>query len=591
MAADVRVYEISTSSVSNLNNREFCFETSNDTDLGWKMAGGKNQDGDVMLFLAKDRPAQVTTLTVSGSVSISAGSITIDTLSLSTASSYQVMYGDFQQSSTFFWKNSKLKIGATSDPEYKVDIESSSQDQMRLINNNTDSNPATLVLEKNSDTPVDDDEIGRIKATGNDDDLSVQGYVDYSDITFIASDVSSDNPNGQTVFYNMVAGTRTESIRLNANGDNEITVKNAASLKNNLNIKATLNYTIGRPRVLDLTSTDADLKGFAGGFTDGRYIYLVPESNGDYFGKVAKIDIHDFATVSVLDLTSTNAELKGFTGGFTDGKYGYFIPSRSTQGKVGRVDLSDFATVSMLDLTSTDADLKGFFGGFTWGNYGYLMPYYNGQYFGKIARIHLDDFATVSVLDLTSTDADLKGFFGGFTDGVYGYCVPNDNGSWFGKFTRFKLEDFSSVDTIDLTLRNSELKGFRGGFTDGRYAYLVPATYGKFTRIDLTDFNTVDYIDLTDTNAGLKGFIGGFTDGKWAYMVPFGASEPSGLFCRINLNDFSTIETFDISEISSNYKGYRGGIFDGRYSYFIPAFHASYHGNLIRFQSQFGGNL
>ena len=41
--------------------------------------------------------------------------------------------------------------------------------------------------------------------------------------------------------------------------------------------------------VLDLTTTDPDLKGFFGGFTDGAYAYFVPESNGDIFGKVARV--------------------------------------------------------------------------------------------------------------------------------------------------------------------------------------------------------------------------------------------------------------------------------------------------------------
>jgi len=88
-----------------------------------------------------------------------------------------------------------------------------------------------------------------------------------------------------------------------------------------------LYYPLGRPWILDLTTIDADLKGFAGGFTDGRYGYFVPWNNGTYFGKVVRIDLNDFSTVSVLDLTTTDADLKGFFGGFTDGRYGYFVPS------------------------------------------------------------------------------------------------------------------------------------------------------------------------------------------------------------------------------------------------------------------------
>ncbi len=92
-----------------------------------------------------------------------------------------------------------------------------------------------------------------------------------------------------------------------------------------------------------------------------------------------------------LNLESTDADLKGFFGGFTDGRYGYFVPynNGAYHGKIARVDLSNFSTVSVLDLTSTDADLKGFFGGFTDGRYGYFVPNHNGAYFGKIARIEM----------------------------------------------------------------------------------------------------------------------------------------------------------------------------------------------------------
>ena len=47
---------------------------------------------------------------------------------------------------------------------------------------------------------------------------------------------------------------------------------------------------------VNLASLDADLKGFFGGFTDGRYGYFVPNYNGAYFGKVARINISPLNT-------------------------------------------------------------------------------------------------------------------------------------------------------------------------------------------------------------------------------------------------------------------------------------------------------
>ena len=46
--------------------------------------------------------------------------------------------------------------------------------------------------------------------------------------------------------------------------------------------------------VLDLTITDAALKGFYGGFDDGSYGYLAPYSNGGAKGKVARFRLGVF---------------------------------------------------------------------------------------------------------------------------------------------------------------------------------------------------------------------------------------------------------------------------------------------------------
>jgi len=144
---------------------------------------------------------------------------------------------------------------------------------------------------------------------------------------------------------------------------------------------------------LDLTTVDPNLKGFRGGFTDGTYGYFVPYQDSVAHGNVARIDLTDFSAsgVSYLDLTTVDANLKGFIGGFTDGTYGYFVPwnDGTEHGNVVRVDLTDFSAsgVSNLDLTTVDANLKGFIGGFSDGTYGYLVPYDNGAKHGNVVRL------------------------------------------------------------------------------------------------------------------------------------------------------------------------------------------------------------
>ena len=124
----------------------------------------------------------------------------------------------------------------------------------------------------------------------------------------------------------------------------------------------------------------------------------MPEKISDtvYHGKVVRVDLQNFSLGSVtsLDLANVDLSLKGFDGGFTDGRYAYLVPHQISvmeySGKLARVDLTNFSTsgVEWLDLAAQDSNLKGFYGGFTDGRYGYLVPYFDGaSSSGKIARI------------------------------------------------------------------------------------------------------------------------------------------------------------------------------------------------------------
>jgi len=290
-------------------------------------------------------------------------------------------------------------------------------------------------------------------------------------------------------------------------------------------------------QVLDVATTDAGLKGFRGGFTDGTYGYLVPYKNeAGYHGKVTRFSLQSFGDVQVLDVSTTDADLKGFRGGFTDGTYGYIVPHKrrsSCTGKIARFSLRTFSDVQVLDMTDTDADLKGFRGSFTDGTYGYLVPYKNGLYkngfghYGKVARFSLRNFGDVHVLDVNSTGAGLEGFRDGFSDGTYGYLVPFKNGAGYhGNAVRFSLKTFDDVQVLNVATTDANLKGFVGSFTDGTYGYLVayknPTGYlGKVARFSVQTFGDVQVLDVDETGADLKGFRGGFTDGTYAYLVPF----------------------------------------------------------------------
>lgn len=159
-------------------------------------------------------------------------------------------------------------------------------------------------------------------------------------------------------------------------------------------------FSVSGVTVLDLTTVSSDLRGFFGGFADARYGYFI--AMGDWMapiGKLVRVDLMSFSTggVSVLDLTTANPTLKGFVGGFTDGRYAYLAPSHNSLqyfGTAARVDLQNFTAdgVTWQDLTTLDSDLTGFHGVFTDGSYGYFVPrvLQNGSTFhGKVVRIQL----------------------------------------------------------------------------------------------------------------------------------------------------------------------------------------------------------
>lgn len=80
---------------------------------------------------------------------------------------------------------------------------------------------------------------------------------------------------------------------------------------------------------------DKDLRGFVGGFCAGSFMYLVPNFNGVWYGKIVRVDMRDFDVIAAaqaageatdfttgfkgvqaVDLQRFNTKLAGFSGGF-----------------------------------------------------------------------------------------------------------------------------------------------------------------------------------------------------------------------------------------------------------------------------------
>jgi hypothetical protein len=349
-----------------------------------------------------------------------------------------------------------------------------------------------------------------------------------------------------------------------------------------------------RPWVLDLAPLGGSYTGYVGGFTDGTSGYLVPfYYPANYSGKLVRINIDAFstATTTMVDLLTVDPLAAGFYGGFTDGRYGYLVPFQNAaagkHGRVMRIDLQNFTTsgVTALNLQSIDPALAGFYGGFTDGRYGYLVPYINNTArHGRLVRIDLHDFTAggVDVLNLQSIDTALAGFGGGFTDGRYGYLVPLEDSSAgrSGRLVRVDLQNFtpSGVTVLDLTAVDPELVRFIGGFQDGRFGYLVPhfnsqgGYQGKLVRIDLEKFSAagVTVLDLMAVDGALYGFKGGFTDGRYAWIVPHIGSKAA----RIDLANFtaSGVRVVDLAASDPSLTGgFSGGFANGKYGVMVPS--------------------
>jgi len=136
------------------------------------------------------------------------------------------------------------------------------------------------------------------------------------------------------------------------------------------------NFTTGGVTVLNLTAVDPTFGASGGAFTDGNFGYFTTLDSAPsvYSGKIARVNLSNFTAdgVTILDLATVDAGLKGFQGGFTDGRYAWIPPAIGTKG--ARIDLARFSTsgVSVIDLASSATTFPS---GFTNGRHGILVPY------------------------------------------------------------------------------------------------------------------------------------------------------------------------------------------------------------------------
>lgn len=359
------------------------------------------------------------------------------------------------------------------------------------------------------------------------------------------------------------------------------------------------------PRPMDVGPVAGSTARFYRGFTDGTFGYLVPYgSAGAYTADVVRFRLDDMSTAAgsttVLNLQATDPLAGGFTGGFTDGRYGYLVPLWNLaalpgkSGRVQRIDLANFASggVTALDVATVNPALAGFGGGVTDGRYGYLLPYFNNSGpSGVVGRVDLRNFASggVASLDLASVDASLVGGGPGFVAGGYVYMAVNGyNPPTVGKFVRVAIGNFTpgGVTVLDLAASAPGLSGFSAALSDGRYGYLVPynngTSQGKLVRIDLATFTVAGVLDLAAIDPDLVGFGGGFTDGHYLHLAPYENRKAA----RVDLSTFaaSDVEVMDLAQLDGAAHSYYGAFTNGKYGVFVPHPTSGTASKVLRFQ-------
>ena len=107
-------------------------------------------------------------------------------------------------------------VGTTSGSDPLVVSDSgASSITARFLNTNADANPANIRLQKNSSSPADNDYVGMINVSG-DNDAGEETI--FQSIDFISTDVSDGTEDGVIAFRTRGAGTLAERLRITEQG-------------------------------------------------------------------------------------------------------------------------------------------------------------------------------------------------------------------------------------------------------------------------------------------------------------------------------------------------------------------------------------
>jgi len=359
--------------------------------------------------------------------------------------------------------------------------------------------------------------------------------------------------------------------------------------------------------LFDVSRVHPANRGFSGAVFDGRFIYLVPLNNGDFFGQVLRFDpsgaFDDPASWDNFDSTQVSADSRGFIDGLFDGRYLYLIPFCNSEhhGQVTRYDthlpFSDAASWTVFDTTKVHQNSRGFVSGCFDGRYIYLSPYQlnHSTQHGQVTRFdtqaRFDDVSAWQVFDTASVHPDSRGFHSAVSEGDYIYFIPylRGEGKHSGLLLRFDrrmpFDSPSAWQYFDLTQLDPGCQGYVGGVCHDGMLYLAPYIedlnrHGRVvrfnTRAEFDDPTSWSVFDCAQVDQGSRGFFGALCDGRYLYLLPHcrGVGHYHGQLTRHDLtkefDDPASWSICDVGRVDAAARGFIGGVLHAGYLYLVP---------------------
>lgn len=359
--------------------------------------------------------------------------------------------------------------------------------------------------------------------------------------------------------------------------------------------------------LFDISAGDPARRGFSGAVSDGRFIYMVPLNNGNFFGRVVRYDperaFDDAAAWEDFDSTQIDAGSRGFVDAVFDGRFLYLVPfcRGEHHGQVTRFDtrlpFHDPASWAVFDTMALHPHSRGFVSACFDGRYLYLAPYqldhrvHHGQVTRHDTQGNFTDPDAWQVFDTATVHPDSRGFHSAVWAGDHIYFVPylRGGGHYSGVLARLDrrapFDSPAAWECVDLTGFDAGFKGFIGGACHDGMLYLAPYMdgahrHGRVVRFDtraaLADPAAWLGFDCARVDPGSRGFFGALCDGRHLYLVPHcrGVGAYHGQLTRLDLraefDDPASWSICDLGLVDPACRGFIGGALHGSKMYLAP---------------------